>query len=227
MALLKPQFTRLLRLRLTVAMLLFGLPKYQIDKLRLVLNTAARVVTLARKYDHINPVMQTLHLLPVSQRITFKIGLLIYKALNGLARISLSNLLAPRCYARSVTQILFSGAINCSEIQNFDLRRKGVFHCQTKALELNCQFPLERLPTSMPLKVRNNGQQKSCNLSCNNAAKRVAYELNSDVTCFTTNIKPVLQQLRFLTGLNEGGKTSNIAFQLVQQQICKTSCMFF
>ena len=53
--------------------LLFGLPKYEIIRLHLVLNSAALVVTLARKYDHITPVMKSLHWLPVSQRITFKI----------------------------------------------------------------------------------------------------------------------------------------------------------
>ena len=31
----------------------------------------------------------------------------------------------------------------------------------------------------------------------------------------TTHIKPVLQQIRLLTGLNMGGKTRNIAIQLV------------
>ena len=36
-------------------------------------------------------------------------------------------------------------------------------------------------------------------------------ELNSDVARFTTHIKPVLQQIRLLTGLNMGGKTRNIA----------------
>ena len=39
--------------------------------------------------------------------------------------------------------------------------------------------------------------------------------------------KPVLHQIRLLTGLNVGGKTCNIAFQLVLQQCCKRSCMFF
>ena len=37
--------------------LLFGLPKYQINRLQLVLNTVARVVTLACKYGHITPAM--------------------------------------------------------------------------------------------------------------------------------------------------------------------------
>ena len=47
------------------------------------------------------------------------------------------------------------------------------------------------------------------------------------VARFTTHIKPVLQQIRLLTGLNVGGKTRNIAIQLVLQQCCKTSCTFF
>ena len=40
-------------------------------------------------------------------------------------------------------------------------------------------------------------------------------ELTSSVVRFTTHIKPVLQQIRFLTGLNEDGKTQNIAIQPV------------
>ena len=52
-------------------------------------------------------------------------------------------------------------------------------------------------------------------------------ELNSDIARFTTHIKPVLQQIRLLTGLNMGGKTRNIAIQLVLQQCCKKSCTFF
>ena len=35
-------------------------------------------------------------------------------------------------------------------------------------------------------------------------------------------IKPVLQQIRLFTGLNTGGKTPNIAIQLVLQHCCKS-----
>ena len=52
--------------------------KCLIDRLQLVHNTAARVVTCTRKYDHITPVLKRLHWLPVSHRIIFKILLLIY-----------------------------------------------------------------------------------------------------------------------------------------------------
>ena len=52
-------------------------------------------------------------------------------------------------------------------------------------------------------------------------------ELQSDVARFTTLVEPVLHQVRLLTGLNVGGKTCNVAFQLVLQQCCKRSCIFF
>ena len=52
------------------------------NRLQLVDNTAARVVTNTRKYDHITPVLNRLHWLPVSHRIIFKIQLLSYKSLN-------------------------------------------------------------------------------------------------------------------------------------------------
>ena len=54
--------------------LLFGLPAYQLAKLQVLQNTAARVVSLTRKYDHITPVLESLHWLPVKSRIVFKVS---------------------------------------------------------------------------------------------------------------------------------------------------------
>ena len=51
-------------------------------------------------------------------------------------------------------------------------------------------------------------------------------KLNSDDARFT--IKPVLQQISLIVNrFDVGGKTCNIAIQLVLQQCCKTSCTFF
>ena len=52
------------------------------------------------------------------------------------------------------------------------------------------------------------------------------YELNSNVARFSTRIKPVLQQIRLSENLNVGGKTRNVAIQLVLQ-CCQTRCMLF
>ena len=73
--------------------LLGGCPARLINKLQLVQNAAARVLTRTRKYDHISPVLSTLHWLPIKHRINFKILLITYKALNGLAPQYLSELL--------------------------------------------------------------------------------------------------------------------------------------
>ncbi|KAI5627807.1 hypothetical protein C0J50_8354, partial [Silurus asotus] len=46
--------------------LLGGCPASLINKLRLVQNVAARVLTRSRKYDHITPILSSLHWLPVN-----------------------------------------------------------------------------------------------------------------------------------------------------------------
>ena len=47
-------------------------------------------------------------------------------------------------------------------------------------------------------------------------------ELNSDIASFTVYIKPVLQKIRFLTGL-----TLNIAFKLVFAEVLKNKLHVF
>ena len=72
--------------------LLYGLPQYLIDRLQRVQNSAARLVTRTRKYEHITPILRDLHWLSVKQRITYKILLLTYKSLNGMAPAYLTDL---------------------------------------------------------------------------------------------------------------------------------------
>ncbi len=74
--------------------LLVGCPASSINKLQIVQNAAARVLTRSRKYDHITPILQSLHWLPIKFRISYKILLLAYKALNDLAPAYLTNLLS-------------------------------------------------------------------------------------------------------------------------------------
>ena len=67
-----------------------------LNRLRSIQNTAARLVRLSKpvsRFDHITPIMFKLHWLPLNYRIHFKILLLVYKCLNGLAPIYLSELL--------------------------------------------------------------------------------------------------------------------------------------
>ena len=70
--------------------------------LQAVQNAAARVVTLTPKHVHITPILINLHWLPVEFRITFKVLLLVYKALHGLAPSYISDLLNFKTYSRSL-----------------------------------------------------------------------------------------------------------------------------
>ena len=74
--------------------LVVGSPKYLFQKLQCVQNCTARLVAQLPKAARISPILQKLHWLPVEQRVTFKVLLLIYKALNNLAPVYISNLLA-------------------------------------------------------------------------------------------------------------------------------------
>ena len=89
--------------------LLNGITDKSLKRLRKVQNTSARIITLTRKYDHITPIFKSLHWLPINLRIEFKILLLAYKALHGLAPAYLSELISwhqPMMNLRSTNQDL-------------------------------------------------------------------------------------------------------------------------
>ena len=63
--------------------LLFGCPKYFLNKLQKVQNNAARLVLRVFKTDHISPHLASLHWLPIDSRIQYKLSSLCYKCLNS------------------------------------------------------------------------------------------------------------------------------------------------
>lgn len=73
-----------------------------LGKLQLLQNRAARIITCTKSRDHITPVLRMLHWLPVRERIEFKVLLIVYKALNGLAPQYISDLITPYTPARSL-----------------------------------------------------------------------------------------------------------------------------
>ena len=77
--------------------LLCGLPDNSLNKLQRVQNAAARLITGTAKFSHITPVLRSLHWLPIKQRVQFKILILIFKAINGLAPNYISNLVNILC----------------------------------------------------------------------------------------------------------------------------------
>ena len=76
--------------------LYYGLPDCLLNKLWCVQKSAARLITMTRKYDHISPVMEELHWQPIWQWVDYKILLLTFKSLNRLAPTYLTDLLQLR-----------------------------------------------------------------------------------------------------------------------------------
>jgi len=68
---------------------LYGAPAYAVRRLQAVLNAAARLITGTRLNKHITPVLRdTLHWLPVTQRIDYKIALMTYSCVDGMSPLS-------------------------------------------------------------------------------------------------------------------------------------------
>jgi len=91
--------------------LLYGISDYNMNRLQRIQNSATRIVTNTRRYDHITPILQKLHWLPVRQRIHFQISLITYKSINDMAPEYLCELVSIRNSSRklrSSSQILLS-----------------------------------------------------------------------------------------------------------------------
>ena len=73
--------------------LFLNLPANQLDRLQLVLNSAARAVTKTPKFHHITPILKSLHWLKITERIHFKILSITYKCLLSNKPSYLRNLL--------------------------------------------------------------------------------------------------------------------------------------
>ena len=73
--------------------LLFGTSSANIQRLQRAQNRAAKLVFLAKKKDHVTPLLRELHWLPVQKRISFKILTLTYKCMHNSAPSYLMSLI--------------------------------------------------------------------------------------------------------------------------------------
>ena len=118
-----------------------------VQRLQLVQNAAARVLTGTKKYDHITPILSSLHWLPITFRIDFKILLITFKALSDLAPLYISDLLKPYTPQRT----LRSSDKLLLQVPYSKLRTKGDRAFAVRAPTLWNALPLEiRLAESVP-----------------------------------------------------------------------------
>ena len=77
---------------LEINCLLFHVADKYIRKLQRVQNLVARIILNIPIFDHVSPVLQSLHWLPIKARIEYRILVMVYKIIHCLAQEYLSDL---------------------------------------------------------------------------------------------------------------------------------------
>jgi len=144
--------------------LLAGVSDGLIQRLQLIQNAAAKLITGRRKFDHITPIiLHELHWLPVRKRIVYKVALLVYKCLHGLA----PSYLADDCRPVST----FAGR------QRLRSANTGILYVPGTSTSIGARSFAVNGPTTwnkLPVELR------CCDLSAETFAKRLKTHLMSD-----------------------------------------------
>ena len=125
--------------------ILCGLPAGQISRLQHIQNSAARLVLLKKKRDHVTPLLKELHWLPLTFRIDFKMACLAFKHFDGTLPPYLSRTLTTYCPSRS----LRSSSEKLLKVPKFNLKTAGQRSFQYLAPTIwnNLPSDLRNLPT--------------------------------------------------------------------------------
>ena len=73
--------------------ILLGLPHKELNRLQRIQNIAARIILQKPKYEHVTPMLRSLHWLPVDKRIIFKTLTIVFKCIHELAPQYLQDLI--------------------------------------------------------------------------------------------------------------------------------------
>ena len=84
----------------------YGVSQHLMHQLQLIQNACAKAITGKYKYDHMDNDLNKLHWLSVRKRVVFKICLLSYKAVNGLAPKYLNDMFNYAHYGHTIRLIV-------------------------------------------------------------------------------------------------------------------------
>ena len=124
-----------------------GVPGSLLRQLQSVQNTEARIVTRAGKQAHSKDLLEQLHWLPVSFRVDYKILLLTFRALHGLAPVYLSQLLTTCLQTYQDPPLPFPATAPPAQEQAKGVWRAGFLSRSTTPLECitqrsaGCELP--------------------------------------------------------------------------------------
>mgnify|MGYP001548869816 CR=1 FL=1 len=119
--------------------LLTNMPTCHLKKLQHIQNIAARVVSKTGRYEHITPILMTLHWLPVPARIDYKVAVLVYKALHDQAPKYIQDMLVPYLPSRQ----LRSSGTGLLQVPRFRTKQYGARSFSVFAPKLWNTLPVE------------------------------------------------------------------------------------
>jgi len=123
---------------------LAGLPAMTLVSLQRVLHAAARTVLDLKLGDHVTPTLRELHWLPITERIQYKLCLLVHKMFVGHAPDYIASLLTPASDIPSRSSLRSS--CNCVLVVPRTSRKIG-----DRAFSVAAPRALNRLPTDLKL----------------------------------------------------------------------------
>jgi len=135
--------------------LLTGAADVHFKRIQSVQNAAARLVSAARRHDHIAPVLTTLYWLPVSKRVMFKTAVLVWKCLLNSTAPSYLNYLWTKCnisrhFLKTLLQLLYPSLMTKLSCQLHHIC-KYMWHMQPTACD--AQLAEQRKMTYKPSKL--------------------------------------------------------------------------
>ena len=129
--------------------LLYGIPDSQIVRLQRVQNTCARLICGCSKFTRITPILRNLYCFPVCQRITFKILLIVYKALLGQAPTYIKELLNFKLnqHNRNLRSSRYTLLLQIPSIKTIITLGDRAFACAAPTIWNNLPFEVRKSPS--------------------------------------------------------------------------------
>ena len=124
----------------THKLFLYGVTENVMRRVQSLQNAAARLITGARRRDHITPVLRQLHWLPVRRRVEFKLACLVRQALCGQMPTYLADDI--HLVSEGNRRSLRSSSDNvCGATYAQQLWRQKLWRCRSANLERSAMWP--------------------------------------------------------------------------------------
>ena len=129
-----------------------GAPTYAIEKLQQIQNMGCRLIKGLQKHNHITPHLMDLHWLKINKHITYKVCVLMYKCIKGIAPEYLSELvIKDHGHSLRSTTLNKLPTIRCNTalVHNSAFSSTGPRLWKMLIYDIKCSYDLEVFKTKL------------------------------------------------------------------------------